>query len=214
MGRQLWLDTRQTFGMRKTVSRVPKTMTITQTEIPGVLLIEPRRFGDNRGFFSEVFNAKALAEHVGPLDFVQDNHSLSAKKHTLRGIHFQTPPFAQDKLVRCVAGAILDIAVDLRHGSPTFGASVARELSAENWRQLFVPKGFGHAFLTLTENAEVVYKVTDYYAPQNDGGVIWNDPDLAIDWGLGPEDVVELSAKDATLPRLCDLEAHFLYTPA
>ena len=188
-------------------------MIITSTDIPEVLLIEPKRFGDNRGFFSEVFNAKALARHVGTLEFVQDNHSLSQKKGTLRGIHFQSPPFAQDKLVRCVRGSILDIAVDLRRGSPTFGQSVSAELSADNWRQLFVPKGFGHAFLTLTPDVEVIYKVTDYYAPDHDGGIAWNDPDLAIAWGLHKDDEVELSAKDTKLPRLADFETPFLYEP-
>lgn len=186
-------------------------MLVTKTEIPEVLLVEPRRFGDNRGFFSEVFNAKLLAEHIGPLEFVQDNHSLSEKKHTLRGIHFQAPPFAQDKLVRCVKGAILDIAVDLRAGSPTFGKSICEELSAENWCQLFVPKGFGHAFLTLTDNCEVIYKVTDYYAPDHDGGIIWNDPDLAIAWGLDGDAQVELSAKDGQLPRLAQFSTPFVF---
>jgi dTDP-4-dehydrorhamnose 3,5-epimerase len=189
-------------------------MLISKTDIPEVLLIEPRRFGDNRGFFSEVFNAKLLAEHIGGVEFVQDNHSLSQKKGTLRGIHFQSPPYAQDKLVRCVRGSILDIAVDLRRGSPTFGKSVTAELSAENWRQLFVPKGFGHAFLTLTPDVEVIYKVTDYYAPAHDGGIIWNDPDLAVAWGLGNDDTVELSAKDTALPRLSDFESPFIYNPA
>lgn len=189
-------------------------MLVSKTDIPEVLLIEPRKFGDNRGFFSEVFNSKALSAHIGSVNFVQDNHSLSQKKGTLRGIHFQAPPFAQDKLVRCVKGSILDIAIDLRRGSPTFGKSVSAELSAENWRQLFVPKGFGHAFLTLTPDAEVIYKVTDYYAPEHDGGIIWNDPDLAVAWGLAPNDLVELSAKDAVLPRLADIESPFVFTAA
>jgi dTDP-4-dehydrorhamnose 3,5-epimerase len=186
-------------------------MLVTKTEIPEVLLVEPRKFGDSRGFFSEVFNAKLLEEHIGPLQFVQDNHSLSQKKHTLRGIHFQSPPHAQDKLVRCVRGSILDIAVDLRAGSPTFGKSVIAELSAENWRQLFVPKGFGHAFLTLTENCEVMYKVTDYYAPECDGGIIWNDPDLAVAWGIDVQTQVELSAKDALLPTLSEFSTPFVF---
>jgi dTDP-4-dehydrorhamnose 3,5-epimerase len=186
-------------------------MLVTKMDIAEVLLLEPRKFGDSRGFFSEVFNAKLLSEHVGSLDFVQDNHSLSQKKGTLRGIHFQAPPFAQDKLVRCVRGSILDIAVDLRRGSPTFGKSVTAELSADNWRQLFVPKGFGHAFLTLCEDVEVIYKVSDYYAPEHDGGIIWNDPDLAIAWGLGAHDKVELSAKDALLPLLENFETPFVF---
>jgi dTDP-4-dehydrorhamnose 3,5-epimerase len=188
-------------------------MIVTTTDIPEVLLIEPKRFGDNRGFFSEVFNAKLLAAHIGEATFVQDNHSLSQKQGTLRGIHFQSPPFAQDKLVRCVKGAILDIAVDLRRGSPHFGKYVSAELSADNWRQLFVPKGFGHAFLTLTPNTEVIYKVTDYYAPDHDGGIIWNDPNLAIAWGLNGGEEVELSAKDRSLPFFADFNTPFSYEP-
>jgi dTDP-4-dehydrorhamnose 3,5-epimerase len=188
-------------------------MIVTTTEIPEVLLIEPKRFGDNRGFFSEVFNAKLLAAHIGEAIFVQDNHSLSQKQGTLRGIHFQSPPFAQDKLVRCVKGAILDVAVDLRRGSPYFGRYVTAQLSADNWRQLYVPKGFGHAFLTLTPDTEVIYKVTDYYAPDHDGGIIWNDPDLAIAWGLSESDAVELSAKDRSLPFLADFDTPFSYEP-
>ena len=188
-------------------------MLVSKTELPDVLIIEPKRFGDSRGFFSEVFNEKIISEHIGPLKFVQDNHSLSQKKGTLRGIHFQSPPFAQDKLIRCVSGSILDIAVDLRRGSPTFGESVGVEISAENWRQLFVPKGFGHAFLTLTPDTEVIYKVTDYYAPDYDGGIIWNDTDLEIAWGLGSHEAVELSAKDMLLPKLADFDTPFIYDP-
>jgi dTDP-4-dehydrorhamnose 3,5-epimerase len=189
-------------------------MIVTKTEIDEVVIIEPRKFGDSRGFFSEVFNAKLLRDHIGDLDFVQDNHSLSEKKGTLRGIHFQAPPRAQDKLIRCIRGSILDIAVDLRVGSPSFGKSVCAVLSAQNWRQLFVPKGFGHAFLTLEENVEVVYKVTDYYSPEHDGGVIWNDPDLAIAWGLETGEDVELSAKDAVLPTLSNLASPFVFEDA
>ncbi len=188
-------------------------MLITPTDIPEVLLIEPKRFGDNRGFFSETYKANQLAEHIGDLEFVQDNHSFSQKKGTLRGIHLQSPPYAQDKLVRCTRGAILDVAVDLRSGSPTFGQYIAVELSAENWLQLFVPKGFGHGFLTLLPDTEVIYKVTDYYAPEHDGGIIWNDPDLAIAWGISDEDSVELSAKDKVLPQLADFATPFEYNP-
>jgi dTDP-4-dehydrorhamnose 3,5-epimerase len=186
-------------------------MLVTKTAIPEVLVVEPRKIGDNRGFFSEVFNAKLLAAHIGLVEFVQDNHSFSQKKHTLRGIHFQLPPFAQGKLVRCARGSILDIAVDLRRGSPTFGQSVTAELSADNWRQLFVPAGFGHGFLTLTDNAEVIYKVTDYYAPQYERGIIWNDPELAVPWGVDENQEVELSLKDAALPFLADLDSLFVF---
>jgi dTDP-4-dehydrorhamnose 3,5-epimerase len=188
-------------------------MLVTPTKLPNVLLIEPKRFGDSRGFFSEVYNANSLSPFLADTIFVQDNHSLSQKKRTLRGIHFQAPPRAQDKLIRCVRGAILDIAVDLRVGSPTFGHWVVEELSAENWRQLFVPKGFGHAFITLSEDVEVVYKVSDYYAPDCDGGIIWDDPDLGIAWGLEEGTVPELSSKDAQLPRLADFVSPFRYSP-
>ena len=188
-------------------------MLVIKTEIPDVLLIEPKRIGDDRGFFSEVFKEKILLEHIGPLHFVQDNHSVSQKKNTLRGIHFQLPPYAQDKLVRCVRGSIMDVAVDLRLGSPFYGKFVSVELSAKNWRQLFVPKGFGHAFLTLTPNAEVIYKVTDYYAPDHDGGIIWNDTDLAITWDIQTNGIVELSAKDALLPKFADFISPFVYDP-
>jgi dTDP-4-dehydrorhamnose 3,5-epimerase len=142
--------------------------------------------------------------------FVQDNHSLSRVQGTLRGIHFQTPPHGQDKLVRCVRGRILDVAVDLRRGSPTFGHWVSLELSAENGRQLFVPIGFGHGFVTLEPDTEVIYKVTDYYAPECDGGIRWNDPAIGVDWqlaGAGPQ----LSAKDEKLPFLQDFESPFEY---
>jgi len=141
---------------------------------------------------------------------VQDNHSLSAKVGTVRGLHFQTAPHAQDKLVRCGRGALRDVAVDIRHGSPTFGQSVAVELSAENGRQLLVPKGFLHGFVTLEPDTEIVYKCTDYYAPDCDAGVRWNDPALGIDWGISEDDAV-LSDKDTTAPLLADLPTYFTY---
>jgi len=146
----------------------------------------------------------------GVVDFVQDNHSLSAKVGTVRGLHFQTAPHAQDKLVRCGRGALRDVAVDIRHGSPTFGQSVAVELSAENGRQLLVPKGFLHGFVTLEPDTEIVYKCTDYYAPDCDAGVRWNDPALGIDWGISEDDAV-LSDKDTTAPLLADLPTYFTY---
>jgi dTDP-4-dehydrorhamnose 3,5-epimerase len=175
-----------------------------------VRLLQPRRFGDDRGWFSETFKEREFSELDGLGRFVQDNHSLSCVVGTLRGIHFQTPPHAQDKLVRCVRGSILDIAVDLRGGSPTFGKWVGAELSAENGKQLFVPVGFGHAFLTLEPDTEVIYKVTDYYAPANDGGIRWNDPDIAVDWNLGAN-VPQLSPKDEILPLLRDFVTPFAY---
>src|SRR3954453_12328948 len=151
-------------------------MQLIPTDIPAIKLILPKKFGDHRGFFSEVYSRKALAE-VGILtDFVQDNHSLSVEKGVLRGLHYQVAPMAQDKLVRVVHGAILDVALDIRRDSPTFGKHVSAVLSAENWRQMFIPVGFAHGFITLESNTEVVYKVSDYYAPQHERGILWNDP--------------------------------------
>ena len=173
------------------------------TALPGVEILVPRRFGDDRGWFSETWNAATMAAAGLDLPWVQDNQSFSAPRHTLRGLHYQRPPHAQDKLVRCSRGAILDVAVDIRRGSPTFGAWVGVELSAENGRQLLVPKGFLHGFLTLTENCEVQYKCTDFYAPGDEYGVQWNDPALAIPWGDVAAPVV--SAKDLKLPRLADV---------
>jgi len=172
-----------------------------------VRLLQPRRFGDDRGWFSETFKEK---DFPGVAPFVQDNHSLSRIAGTLRGIHFQTPPHAQDKLVRCVRGSIFDLAVDLRGGSPTYGKWVGTELSAENGKQLFVPIGFGHAFLTLEPDTEVVYKVTDYYAPDNDGGIRWDDPEIAVKWPA-PVAEAQLSGKDKIQPQLRDFVTPFTY---
>jgi dTDP-4-dehydrorhamnose 3,5-epimerase len=179
-------------------------------EVEGLLLIEPKRFGDHRGFFSETFNTARLAEAGFAKSFVQDNHSLSTEPGTVRGLHFQSPPFAQDKLVRVVRGAILDVAVDIRRGSPTFGDHVAVELSAENWRQLLVPAGFAHGFVTRAPDTEVIYKVTAYYAPDHDHGILWSDPDLGIDWGIDPE-AARLSNKDPRQPRLRDIVSPFAW---
>lgn len=178
--------------------------------IPEVILITPAKFGDDRGFFSETYNAQAFRAAGIDATFVQDNQSLSRQKGVVRGLHFQKPPHAQGKLIRVVRGRILDVAVDIRIGSPTFGRHVSAELSADNWQQLWVPAGFAHAFCTLEVDTEVVYKVTDYYAPECDAGILWNDPDLAIDWPVDDADAV-LSAKDAALPRLADLGACFRY---
>lgn len=185
-------------------------MTIEKCDLADVLVITPRRFGDSRGWFSESWNAKRLAEAGLNLTFVQDNHSYSAAKGTLRGLHFQSPPHAQDKLVRCTRGAILDVAVDYRTGSPSFGKWVAVELTAENGKQLFVPKGFLHGFLTLEDDTEVQYKCTDFYAPESDGNVRWNDPELAIDWGLNGAQPL-LSDKDAAAPLLADRPSPFAW---
>ncbi len=175
-----------------------------------VKLIRPKRFGDDRGWFVETYNRdKYLNLGVG-VRFVQDNHSLSRSPWVLRGLHFQTPPRGQDKLVRCVKGKIWDVAVDVRRGSPSFGQWVAAELSAENGCQLFVPVGFAHGFLTLEPDTEVEYKVSDLYAPDNDGGLIWNDPALNVAWPLGDAQPV-LSDKDRRLPSVADFDSPFAY---
>ena len=162
-------------------------MEVVETRFPDVKVLVPRKLGDHRGFISETYNKRTLAETAIELSFVQDNHSLSADKGTIRGLHYQLPPFAQHKLVRVVRGAILDVAVDLRRGSPMFGEHVAVEISAEKWNQIFVPIGFAHGFCTLEPNTEVVYKVTNYYAPDHDRGLLWNDPALGIDWPVSPQ---------------------------
>ena len=181
---------------------------LIKTDLNGVVIVEPKRFTDDRGFFSEVYSKRTFKGAGLDLDFVQDNHSLSAKRGVIRGLHFQAPPHAQDKLVRVTRGRVLDVAVDFRKSSPTFGRHVAVELSAENWRQLLIPKGFLHGFCTLEPNCEVIYKVTDFYAPECDGGVNWADPDIGIDWGISPEDV-QVSEKDASLPFLKDIDSPF-----
>jgi len=183
-------------------------MKIHALEIPDVKLITPNQFRDERGFFSETYNARALAEAGISETFVQDNHSLSVDKGVIRGLHFQIPPHAQDKLVRVTRGSILDVAVDIRQGSPTYGQHVTAILSAENWRQLWVPKGFAHGFCTLERNTEVLYKVTDYYAADCDKGLAWNDEALSIDWPTAPGEAV-LSKKDQSHPVLADLPAYF-----
>lgn len=177
---------------------------VISLEIPEVKIIRPRKFGDHRGFFSEVYNKKAFAEAGIELDFIQDNHSYSAEVGTLRGLHYQGGEFAQDKLVRCVRGRILDVAVDIRKASPTFGKWVSAEISAAEWNQILVPVGFAHAILTLEPDTEIIYKVTGHYAPTHDFGIRWNDPDLAIDWGID-EDRVILSDKDRAQPFFKDV---------
>jgi len=164
--------------------------------IPDVKLVTPSRFGDDRGFFSETYNAETFSAAGIEADFVQDNHSLSTQTGTLRGLHFQAPPFAQSKLVRVLRGAILDVAVDIRRNSPTYGKWVSAELSATNGVQIFVPRGFLHGFVTREPDTEIAYKVDNYYSRECDGAVLWNDPALAIDWGL-PADGAILSDKDA-----------------
>lgn len=183
-------------------------MEIEATRLSGVMILHPRRFGDARGWFSETWNADRMRAAGLDLAFVQDNHSFSATPGTLRGLHYQSPPRAQDKLVRCTRGAIWDVAVDVRVGSPTYGQWTGVELSADNGAQLFVPKGFLHGFVTLLTDTEVQYKCTDVYAPECDGAVIWNDPDLAIDWHLG-ELSPTLSDKDMKAPLFCDFVSPF-----
>ena len=183
-------------------------MKLEQTALPGVVILTPARFGDDRGWFSETWNAARLAEAGLDLAFVQDNHSMSAAVGTVRGLHYQAPPRAQDKLVRCSRGAILDVAVDIRRGSPTYGRWIGVELSAQNGRQLLVPKGFLHGFVTRAPDTEVQYKCTDTYAPDCDGAVRWDDPDLGIDWGLQGAAPV-LSDKDKKAPYLRDFTTPF-----
>lgn len=181
-------------------------MDLIPTDIPAVVRVVAPRSGDDRGFFAETFRSEWFPE----LDFVQDNHSLSAKAGTVRGLHFQVPPAAQDKLVRVSRGTILDVAVDIRVGSPTYGRHVAVQLGADDGEQLFVPKGFAHGFVTLEPDTEVQYKVSAYYSREHDRGVLWDDPDLGIDWGVAPEAAV-VSDKDAANPRFADLPEYFTY---
>ncbi len=176
-----------------------------------VKLIKPKRFTDDRGWFAEVYNQKSFSDLGITVNFVQDNHSLSKPIGTIRGLHFQAPPRGQDKLVRCIRGRILDVAVDLRKGSPTYGHHVAVELSEENGWQLFIPIGFGHGFATLEPNCEITYKVSDTYAPECDGGIAWNDPTLKINWQLPQGTAPTLSVKDAALPFLKDFDSPFVY---
>ena len=188
-------------------------MQIDRPGPPGLAVITPPRFGDARGWFSETWNAAKMRAEGLDHDFVQDNHSLSADAGTLRGLHYQAPPFAQTKLVRCTRGAVWDAVVDIRQASPTFGRSFGVRLDAETGVQLLVPRGLLHGFLTLTPDAEVQYKVDNFYDREADGGVAWNDPDLGVDWPLEEAGVSApvLSDKDAAAPRLRELENPFIY---
>jgi dTDP-4-dehydrorhamnose 3,5-epimerase len=178
-------------------------MNVTRFDIDGPVLVEPLRFSDCRGFFSEVWKAASHAEIGITTSFVQDNHSLSRLKGTVRGLHYQRPPSAQGKLVRCVRGAILDAVVDIRHDSPTFGKFVMVELSAENWKQLWIPRGFAHGLCTLTEDAEVLYKVDAPYDPATDSAIRFDDPAIGIPWPI-PASEALLSDKDRAAPLLAD----------
>jgi dTDP-4-dehydrorhamnose 3,5-epimerase len=188
-------------------------MTITETSLPGVKLIVPKRFGDDRGFFAETFSARIYAEAGIDVAFVQDNHSLSRLKGTVRGLHLQRPPHAQAKLVRCGRGRLLDVAVDIRKGSPHYGNWIACELSAENGHQLYIPAGFAHGFSTLEDDTEIVYKCSDYYAPDCDAAVRFDDPAIGVDWQVDATKAV-LSPKDAAAPLLADLDNPFTYEAA
>jgi len=185
-------------------------MKVEQTALPGVLILTPARHGDARGFFSESWSRDRLSAAGIDIDFVQDNHSLSAKAGTVRGLHFQSPPHAQAKLVRCGRGRLFDVAVDIRKGSPHFGRWVGVELSFDNGKQLLVPEGFLHGFATRAPDTEIVYKCSDVYAPECDGAVRWDDPDIGIDWGLAPSAAIT-SDKDAKAPLLADFETPFVY---
>lgn len=173
--------------------------------LDGVLEIVPRKFGDERGFFSETYNARSLAEAGIDLSFVQDNHSYSAAPGVLRGLHYQLPPRAQAKLVRVVRGRIFDVAVDIRKGSSSFGKWIGLEVSAQKWNQILIPAGFAHGFVTLEPDTEVAYKVTEYYSPDHDRAIRFDDPQIGIDWPIGPSKL-QLSAKDAAAPLLADAE--------
>ncbi|MFC7293018.1 dTDP-4-dehydrorhamnose 3,5-epimerase [Hirschia litorea] len=185
-------------------------MQIRDLGLEGVKEIIPKRFGDARGFFSETYNQKQFEAENLPTNWVQDNHSLSADAYVLRGLHFQTNPMAQDKLVRVISGQVFDVAVDIRKNSPDYGKWVGLKLCAEQGNQILVPKGYAHGFLTLTPNAQVVYKVTALYAPENDRSIAWNDSEVGIEWPLDGQ-VPQLSEKDASAPKLSEIDNNFIY---
>lgn len=184
-------------------------ITVIDTPISGVKILEPKLFGDARGYFFESFSQREFEEKVCNTHFVQDNESRSCAG-VVRGLHFQKPPYTQAKLVRVVKGAVLDVAVDIRKGSPTFGQHVAVELTEDNHRQFFVPRGFAHGFAVLSDDAIFQYKCDNYYAPDHEGAIAWDDPDLGIDWHVPASDRI-LSAKDANHPRLCEADIPFIY---
>ena len=185
-------------------------MELINTRFPEVKILVPSRYADERGFFSEIYNHRTFAQAEIRLDFVQDNHSYSAKSGTVRGLHFQTPPYAQDKLVRVARGAIFDVIVDLRHGSPTFGEHMSLSLAAKEWEQVLIPAGFAHGLCTLEQGTEVVYKATNYYSPVHDKGIRWCDPALGIEWPVSPEKAI-VSPRDRALPFLRSLPQYFTY---
>jgi dTDP-4-dehydrorhamnose 3,5-epimerase len=187
---------------------VAPSVEVKPTEIKAVRVLVPRVHRDHRGFFSETYNKSALRISGIDLDFVQENHSLSAQRGVIRGLHFQVPPYAQDKLVRVIRGSIFDVALDLRRTYPTYGKHVARLISAADWNQILVPIGFAHGFCTLEPDTEVIYRASNYYSQEHDRGVLWDDPDLAIDWPVSPREAI-LSDKDRKHPRFSELPAYF-----
>ena len=189
-------------------------MKVTETALKGVYVVEPQVFGDARGWFMESWSEKKLAEAGIKVDFVQDNHSFSAQKGTLRGLHYQLNPMCQAKMLRCTRGRIFDVAVDIRKGSPQYGQWVGVELSADNKKQMYIPRGFAHGFITLTDDVEVQYKADNYYSPQHDGGVRWDDPAIGVEWPIAP---AILSDKDKNAPTLAERVAgglNFVYEGA
>jgi dTDP-4-dehydrorhamnose 3,5-epimerase len=182
-------------------------MIFTETPISGLFVIEPKVYSDDRGYFLESFNQKEFNEIIGAINFVQDNESKSSYG-VLRGLHFQKPPFAQAKLIRCIEGEVLDVAVDIRSNSPTFGKHFSASLTGKNKKQMFVPRGFAHGFAVLSQHAIIAYKVDNYYAPNSDSGIIWNDPALGIDWGISNKEVL-LSPKDSLLKTLTETDVSF-----
>lgn len=183
-------------------------MNLEKTQIDGVYIVEPKVFGDNRGWFYETYSKNAFKEMGIDVDFVQDNRSFSAKKGTLRGLHCQTDPKSQAKLVSCTRGEIIDVAVDIREGSPTYMKWVAVKLTEENKKMLFIPKGCLHGFVTVTENVEISYKVDEFYSPENDRSICWNDPEIGVDWGV---DAPVLSEKDKNAPLLKESDVRFKF---
>jgi dTDP-4-dehydrorhamnose 3,5-epimerase len=194
------------------ISKAGYSMEVLETKIADIKLLKPVRHSDSRGFFSEVFKENVLREHGIDIHFVQDNHSLSANKGVVRGLHFQIPPSAQAKLLRVTAGSIFDVAVDIRWGSPSFGRHFAAVLSAADWNQIFIPEGFAHGYCTLEPDTEVIYKVNTYYSPEHDRGLLWNDPALGIVWPVSTDKAL-VSDKDRAHPVLSDLPRYFLYEP-
>jgi dTDP-4-dehydrorhamnose 3,5-epimerase len=186
-------------------------LTVKRTAIAEVVLLTPKRFGDNRGWFSETYSTRAFDNATGGVVFVQDNQAFSAARGTLRGLHFQAPPDAQSKLVRVIRGSIFDVAVDIRKGSPTYGKWVGETLTAEGGEQLFVPQGFAHGYCTLEPDTEVAYKVDGFYSPACDGGVLWNDETIGIEWPVAASEVI-LSEKDKVLPSLKSFNSPFTYS--